>query len=323
MKKSPEPVILTVALVVLALGAALLAYFFPSVRDITGISSTDPTGKHAAPLKADDIAATLAVWASPTLWQEPPSHNRLFSSDKYLFYPSTYPNGDYIKKLDPTQRSPSGVLLSWYEKYGLDFTDPNVDREDPDNDGFSNITEFKNEPIALQGPPTSTAPSRAIPSTPRAIPSTSAAYRLQKVRTAGLPHPVQGLPAAQRRVPLPAHLKDVPELQPAAAQEDQRRPRLPGLQAQVLPPGISGHQGPRNGRGRPPPMSPSWSSTGPTSTLDVPLIFRQEINSPESTADFVMLMPSEVDKVIKVSPRQNFLPRHFSSRHVPSRHGCR
>jgi hypothetical protein len=35
--------------------------------------------------------------------------------------------------------------------------------------------------------------------------------------------------------------------------------------------------------------------------LKVILPFRQEIDSPESTADFVMLMPADVDKVIKIS----------------------
>ena len=35
--------------------------------------------------------------------------------------------------------------------------------------------------------------------------------------------------------------------------------------------------------------------------MKVILPFRQIINSPESTADFVMLMPDDVDKVIKIA----------------------
>ncbi len=33
----------------------------------------------------------------------------------------------------------------------------------------------------------------------------------------------------------------------------------------------------------------------------VTLIFRQTVDSPESTANFVLLMPTEIDKVIKVA----------------------
>ncbi len=40
--------------------------------------------------------------------------------------------------------------------------------------------------------------------------------------------------------------------------------------------------------------------------LKVIVPFRKEIDSPESTANFSMLMPSEIDKVIKVSRGKNF-----------------
>ena len=96
MTKSPEPIILAVALLLLALGSATLAYMFPSVAEITGVKSTEPSGSPAKPLKAQDIASSLAIWDTPVLWQEPANHHRLFLSDEYLFYPSAYPSGDYI-----------------------------------------------------------------------------------------------------------------------------------------------------------------------------------------------------------------------------------
>ena len=147
MNKSREPIILAVALGLLALGAAALAYWFPSGPEITGVNSMEAKGHYPMALKAEDMETTLAPWNSPTLWQEPETKHRLFISDGYLFYPSLYPAGNYIQKNDGTARTPSGVLLSWYQKYGLDITDPNVDRADPDNDGFSNIVEFKNAPV--------------------------------------------------------------------------------------------------------------------------------------------------------------------------------
>ena len=56
MSKSPEPIILAVALLLLALGSATLAYIFPSVDEITGVKSMEPKGRRAGPLKAEDIA---------------------------------------------------------------------------------------------------------------------------------------------------------------------------------------------------------------------------------------------------------------------------
>src|ERR1700753_3842201 len=111
MTKSPEPIILAIALLVLAIGAATLAYMFPSVQDITGVPSTQPNGHNATPLKADDLTASLAIWNTPQLWQEPEDHNRLFISDKYLFYPSLYPAGDYIAKVGKDTRSPDQIPL--------------------------------------------------------------------------------------------------------------------------------------------------------------------------------------------------------------------
>ena len=52
--------------------------------------------------------------------------------------------------------------------------------------------------------------------------------------------------------------------------------------------------------------------------LKVIVPFRQEIDSPESTADFVMLMPADVDKVIKGIARQDFYGSYTS----PACHSC-
>jgi hypothetical protein len=44
----------------------------------------------------------------------------------------------------------------------------------------------------------------------------------------------------------------------------------------------------------------------PETGNSVILPFQKVINSPDSTADLVMLMPTETDKVIKVAPLQQF-----------------
>jgi hypothetical protein len=119
MKKSPEQIILTVFLVLLIGTAAWLAYSFSSptlVQDITGVASTNPTGHTPVKLKAEDVQQQLADWASPVDWVAPADGNRLFISEGFIFYPSVYPNGDYIKPVNPSTRTPSGVLISWYQK---------------------------------------------------------------------------------------------------------------------------------------------------------------------------------------------------------------
>ena len=93
---------------------------------------------------------------------------------------------------------------SWYDEYGLDLTDFNVETEDPDNDGFSNIVEYKNEPVGVRydakdsigqvdQPDRRQEPSR-VPGPPAAA----------EIRDAAVPHPVHRIPAAQRQNALPA-----------------------------------------------------------------------------------------------------------------------
>jgi len=301
MSKSPEPIILAVALLLLALGSATLAYMFPSVADITGVTSTEPKGRRASPLKAGDIQSSLAIWDTPALWQEPANHHRLFDSEEYLFYPSAYPGGDYIKKMDPNTRSPSGVLLSWYRKYGLDFTDSNVDREDPDNDGFSNIVEFKNDPVGVRQKASDCDGSKSTnPLDAQGHPGYLARLRLQKYEQRPFHIQFKGYQQLNGVYIFQLYLNDVPSYnQPPLKKSGDKL----GFEGYII--------GPFNQifkEETDPGTHFTSQKDESTLELDKPEIglkvivpFRQEIDSPEYTADFVMLMPADVDKVIKVS----------------------
>jgi hypothetical protein len=301
MSKAPEPIILAVALLLLALGAGTMAYMYPSVEDITGIKSTEPNGDRAKTLKADEIGSSLAIWGDPALWNEPASHHRLFDSDEYLFYPSVYPNGDYIKRLDPLTRSPSGVLLSWYRKYGLDFSDPNIDREDPDNDGFSNIVEYRNDPVGVRQKASDCDGSKSTnPHDAQDHPSYLARLRLQKYELRPFHIQFTGYQQLNGDYLFQLHLDDVPSYnQPPLKKTGDSL----GFEGYVLG---EFHQMFK------PELDQAThklvNTDESTLELDKPeigqkviLAFRQIVNSPESTADFVMLLPTEVDKVIKVS----------------------
>ena len=301
MTKSPDPIILAVALLLLALGSATLAYMFPSVEEITGVKSTEPSGDHAKPLKAEDIKSSLAIWDAPGLWQEPANHHRLFHSDEYLFYASAYPGGDYIKKNDSSTRSPSGVLLSWYRKYGLDFTDPNVDREDPDNDGFSNIVEFRNDPVGVRQKAADCDGSKSTnPLDGQSHPSYLARLRLQKYESRSFHIQFKGYQQLNGIDVFQLHLNDVPsDKQPPLLKSGDKL----GFEGYIIGPF---HQIFKD------ETDPNTHATvnvdESTLELDKPDIglklivpFRKEVDSPESTADFVMLLPTEVDKVVKIS----------------------
>jgi hypothetical protein len=301
IKKSPEPIILAVALTLLALGSAALAYWYPTVEVITGITSTDPMGNSVKLLKSDDIAASLSVWNAPLLWEEPANHHRLFHSDEYLFYPSAYPNGDFIKKMDPNTRSPSGVLLSWYRKYSLDFTDPNVDRKDNDNDGFSNIVEFKNDPVGVRQKASDCDGTKSTnPLDPKNHPDYLARLRLQKYDLRPFHIKFTGYQQLGGVYVFQLHLDDVPSYnQPQLKKTGDEL----GFEGYIIG---AFHQEFKD------ILDPNTHTMVHTdiSTLEVDkpeiglkvvIPFRQDIDSPESTAEFVMLMPTEVDKVIKIS----------------------
>jgi hypothetical protein len=308
MKRSPEQIVLTVALVLLIGVAAGLAFWFPSVQDITGVASTNPTGHTPVKLKAEDVQQQLADWTAPVNWVAPPDGNRLFISEGFIFYPSEYPDKDYIKPVNPATRTPSGVLISWYQKYGLDFTDPHVDQEDPDGDGFSNIVEFKNDPVGVRQKASDCDGSKSSnPLDPNSHPSYLSRLRMQKYDSRPFHMTFRGYEKEGDTFYFQIYLSDV-----ASSQQ-------PSLKKTGDPLGTEGYVIGDFHQNIVTKENPNTHITEQVdeSTLDVTkpdigftktLPYRQEVDSPESTANFVMLMPAERDKVMKVPRGQTFTP---------------
>ncbi len=164
-----------------------LAANFPALKDIVGFNSIVPKGHPPRKFDAGELAANLAPLKSPTLWSA--NDHALFNSDQYLFYPTLYPDKDYLKHLafgnsgDPksSPRSPEGVPLKWYKDHGIDYLDPEVDRKDPDKDGFSNIEEYKNQGISERFTAQQCDGSKATdPNDPNSHPPYLAQLRLDK-----------------------------------------------------------------------------------------------------------------------------------------------
>lgn len=310
MKKRPEIIILIVALVLLALAAALFAFFYPSVKDITGIEPLSAQGKNVATLKPEDVDNSLMAWTSPTLWNDPESHNRLFNSDKYLFFPSAYDqdpnNGNYIVKIDKESRAPSGVLLSWYDKHGLNIGDANVDHEDPDGDGFSNITEYKNEPVGVRYEAKDVDPDKSTdPNDNKSHPDYLNRLRLQKCEKQPFRILFFGYQQLNGKMLFQLHLADVdPDKQPPLKASGDEL----GFSGFVVGPFHEEHKDilDKNTKTMVNTDVSTLELDQPDTGLKVILPFRTEIDSPEVTADFVVLMPTERDKVIRILVSKTF-----------------
>jgi hypothetical protein len=314
MKKAPEPIILAVALVLLALGAGALAFYYPSVESITGVTSLNPAGDPAKPMKGDDIVASMLPWNSPVLWKEPANHTRLFESDKYLFYASVYPGGAYIQKLQQNTPSPSGIPLSWYTAHGLDFQDSNVDHEDPDGDGFSSIVEYRNDPVGVRRKASDCDPAKSTdPTDPKSHPDYLARLRLQKFETRPFHIQFKGYNQVNGQYLFQLHLNDVDSDKQPAMLKSGDDLGFEGYKVGAFHEVFKQEMDPAT--------KTEFTKDESTLELDKPDIdlkvivpFRTEIDSPEYTAVFVMLMPTEVDKVIKISRGKIFTVPYLPDR---------
>jgi hypothetical protein len=300
MSKSPEPIVLSVALALLALGAGALAYFYPPLSQITGLSDTKAKGHQSVKMKEEEIQAALADWNSPVLWKETANHQRLFDSDEYLFYPSAYPSGNYIVKVNEKSISPSGVLLSWYRANRLDLSDPNVDREDPDGDGFSNITEYKNETVGTRVKAADCDGTKSTnPNDPKDHPSYLSRLRLQKYDLKPFRIQFKGYNQVGGDYVFQLQLADMPSFNQPSMKKTGDLLGIGNYKIGAF------HQIFKDEKD---------SATGVVVNTDesilelvqtdinkvISLKYRQIVNSPDSTANFVMLMPADVDKVIRV-----------------------
>jgi hypothetical protein len=304
MKNSFEPIVLAVTLGLLALVAALLAFYFPSISDLTNITTMEPVGHMPIAVKDDTLRTQLADLTTSYAWNTPANNHRLFISDRYLFYASLYPNGNYIQKDDGTATTPGGVLISWYRKYHLDITDPNIDREDPDKDGFSNKAEFFNESAATSKPDGSKSTN---PLDPQSHPSYFSRLRLEKFDVRPFHIEFVGTVTLNGQNLFEIALLDV---QGTASHLLKHTGDQLGYEGWIVGKYIE-----KITQKQDPNTHAMTTVNESTLELDKPEINRsvvlplsKTIDSPESTADFVSLMPSEVGKELKVPRGKTFSP---------------
>jgi hypothetical protein len=137
MFKSTERVILAAALLLFAAVAGGLGFFFPSEEEITGVGQGG-AGKPVVPLKEEALGEVQKQWEDPAEWAPPANGNRLFVGPKVLYFPDT----KVIKRPEAGTKIYEKFELEWLEKYNLDYSHREFMFEDPDGDGFSNLVEY-------------------------------------------------------------------------------------------------------------------------------------------------------------------------------------
>jgi len=132
-------------LLLLLAGLLLLAVSFHAVSSFSALQSeyqVPPGSARGAQFAPDETLGRLQNEAgkiadpSKNLWEE---HDRsLFVSRVYLLR-----DGQLVDIFESDAQLYPGIDNAWILKHGLDYTDPDLAGKDPDNDGFTNIEEFR------------------------------------------------------------------------------------------------------------------------------------------------------------------------------------
>jgi len=134
-----EKVVLCSGLLVLAAGAAWLAFLYPAKKQEV-VSTPVPTTVKMPDMPADLGREDLGgAWIRPVVWSPSQREHALFASEPVIH------NGKQVLRTRVNTETPfSGQIpIRWIQTYGLDLADPDLFKRDPDKDGFINELEFE------------------------------------------------------------------------------------------------------------------------------------------------------------------------------------
>lgn len=133
--------------------------FWMSPRAEWDVAGTAPSGSEAGSLdrkaqevlgQLQDIARSSSEAGVPNIQTGEP---RVFVSRTLVFVPQE--GAEPIQPLDPKLVTSDGIQVGWKLQYGFAPQDPRVAGQDPDQDGFSNLEEFKGgtDPLSKESSP--------------------------------------------------------------------------------------------------------------------------------------------------------------------------
>lgn len=144
MKLQPEQWFLVAVLVLAGVLAAFKAFSFP---ELEGMQS----GKMKNPQKLDPAAFEEATARLQAPVQAKLTEQKVFVSRMIAYLPGK----QAFEVINESTQTDDGITVGWKIEHGFDIDDPAVAQSDPDQDGFSNLEEFKaqTDPRSAQSRP--------------------------------------------------------------------------------------------------------------------------------------------------------------------------
>jgi hypothetical protein len=279
MKNAWDKIILLLVLTLVTALATALALFAPNAEEVTGVPNRPITGTMVQPLKAETLQELGQKLSQPVVWEAPPSRHGLFVGPKILFKPDTLEVMPYDEKAEY-----KGILISWLDQYGIALSD-SVALEDPDHDGFSNKVEFE---------------AKTVPTDPKSHPAYITCLRMQDYEEKKFLLRFQSYNEVDGKMQFT--IKAITEKKNyfKYAGDDIRGFKLKEFRPKVV--------------------KETNAATGETKDTDrseldlyndkinltVTLILDKDINSPDYTANFIMLLPGETEKVMRIKRGDDF-----------------
>jgi len=122
----------------LAAVAGWTAFQYPGVvHDLQGRAKGQAKGNNVEAVSGDKLAEDKDQWLTPAPWKMADNGNQLFTPRRLLYFTATQK-----VELATPQTMVGQIPLDWLLKNGLNASDPDIEGEDADGDGFTNLEEF-------------------------------------------------------------------------------------------------------------------------------------------------------------------------------------